>query len=89
MVGVSRMGKEKKNEVGDSLEAIAAIELPDDVKAGPQVKLRPAFKEALQRVALHANQDMGILIEKYMRRFVMREDRRIAKLLSAEPEEGE
>ncbi|HEY1189034.1 MAG TPA: hypothetical protein VGE74_15375 [Gemmata sp.] len=83
------MSKAKKDEGGESLKEVAAVELPADDGEKEQVKLRPKFKAALKRVANDARLDMGELIEKYMARFITREDRRIAKLRLEETEEDE
>ncbi|WP_157470244.1 hypothetical protein [Gemmata sp. SH-PL17] len=73
------MSKSKNDSPPNSLDELREVDIGEDKGAKSQVKLRPEFKMALHRVALHADIDMGILIEKYMTRFIMREDRRIAQ----------
>jgi len=89
MTGVLSVSK-SKSAGDDSIEAVLAVDIGTDNGEGkPQVKLRPEFKERLRRVAQHYKIDMGILIEKYMIRFITREDRKISQELLERDDEAE
>lgn len=72
-VGVAKQPKKNSGKTPEE----ARGESQEVERVSDPVKLRPTFKERLQRVARDAGVDMGILIENQMAEYINREYRRL------------
>lgn len=78
MTGSATVAREKRPKADEETGTEGELAVPaEDEKVSVPVKLRPTFKKRLQRVAEEAGVDMGILIERYMNKYISREYKRL------------